>query len=582
MTRARAGAGALAELGVFVGWALLLIWPVSAHLATRTVGSGDARHWLWVGWRIARLVGDGKVPTRIPDILWPYGANLLVADGALPSAVAGFWNLLVSPVLAFNLAVVSALVMNGLAARYLASIFTQRRVVMILAGLAFAGAPALTIRLEGHYNLLFAFPAPLLLALALRVARGEMRVPPIRMGLLLALAYVSSGYYFFFGAITVAVVLVLGSSPWKDRGRDVLRFALAGLVALVVLAPFLVPKFQLERRERAAGARTLSSGAESFSADVLSAVVPPFGGRLSISALDDLHVRLGGNTLELTSFPGVLGLAGIAGAAVLATRVRRPLLGAAFALWLLSLGPTPHILGEAPLEKVAWLPMAGLLQLPGMAGVRAPNRASFTLAAVAAACFALTLAWGFERLRPAGRVAVVVAAATLLVAGARTPVGWSQEQLGAPVERALEKINRTAAEDDAFIHLPTDCLGNAFEITLQIEHRRPVVGCQGFDAAIPWETGLPAYFDSLAWANLRCSPPTIGSRAVDLPAGFDGKPSPDAVQALPQELPVRFVIFNRVNECPERGQEVLAALQQGANQIADDGQYIVFDLEPDR
>ena len=568
----------LGELLAFVAWSVLLIVPVGADLRDRAVGGGDARHWLWQGWRLAELVKGGDLPTRIPDVLWPYGMNLLVADGALPSAVGLMWNLVFPPTLAFNLAVISALVANAVAARYLASLFTTRRVVTILCGLAFAAAPALSLRLEGHYNLLFAFPAPLLVALAVRVVRGETAVPPLALGLLLALAYVSSGYYFFFGATTVGIAVVVADGSWRARGASVLRLATAALIAVVVLLPFLVPKLVLERKERAAGARAISSGAESFSADVASVFVPPPGQLVEIESVVETHGELGPNALELTTTPGILPLLGIAGVIVLRSNVRRSLLAAALWLWMLSLGPTAHVFGRSPLAGASWLPMAVLLELPGMAGVRAPNRASFTFAAVAVACMAMALGWLMERLRPGARAFVVVVCLAVLIAGVRVPIGWSEDQSGPEVIAALERIRQTSSPTDAFLHLPNDCLPHALQIDLQIVHRRPVVGCHGFDAATPWKTGLPSYFESMGWATMRCNPGAIGSRPVALPSDFDATPTPRGLDALERELDVRYVIFDRAHECPGRAEAILAVLAASARTLGDDGRLVVFDL----
>ena len=559
-----------------VAWAVLLIVPVGADPFHRTVGGGDARHWLWVGWRLAELVKDGHLPTHIPDVLWPHGMDLLVADGALPSAVGLAWNLVAPPTLAFNLAVLTALVANAAAARYLASMFTSRRAVSVVCGLAFAAAPALSLRLEGHYNLLFAFPAPLLIALAIRVVRGETAVPPLSLGLLLAITYVSSGYYFFFGATAFAVAVLVARGSWSARLATLTRLGTAALITLVVLSPFLVPKLLLERRERAAGATPNSATADYFSADVASVFVQPDGQLLDVEPLQGPFV---GNLLEGTTTPGVLPLLGVAAVVVLRSNVRRSLLAAACALWLLSLGSTAHVWGKSPLEGVTWLPMGFLLELPGMAGVRAPNRASFTLAAVAVACMAMSLAWLMERLQPAGRAVTLIVCLAVLVAGVRIPIGWSQDETGPQVVDALEAIRESSRSTDAFVHLPNDCLRTALQIDLQIVHRRPVVGCQGFDASIPWKTGLKNYFASTGWAAMRCGPAIIGFRPVTLPRDFDPAPSADAVERMRRELDVRYVIFDRASECPGRAEEILGVLSASARQLGDDGRLIVFDLE---
>lgn len=566
------------EVLIVVAFATGLIIPVTADPTSRAVGGGDARYWLWQGWRLAELVRDGRSPFFVPDVIWPYGSNLLIADGALPSLVGMAWNFVLSPVAAYNAAVVTALATSALAARHLATLFTSRRVVALVTGLAFAAAPAITIRLEGHYNLLFAFPVPLLLAVAIRTVRGEEELPWIKLGALLAIAYVSSGYYFFFGAMAVGVAVLVADQTWRRRASTVVRLGGAAIVAVVLLSPFLVPKLQLERRERAAGAMRISDGAAFFSADLLSAVLPAPGQVVQVEPLADRHDELGGNRLELTSFPGILPLLGVAATVALRSRVRRPLLTAAAALWVASLGPTLHLSGHRPLGDTESLPMAVLLELPGMAGVRAPNRASFALAAVAAACLAYSLAWTYERLESRGRVALTVACLALLVTTVRAPVGYSEDIAGDDVDRALALMREDAEPGDAVIHLPNDCLGNASQIDLQIEHQLPVVGCQGFDAAIPWKTGLPDYFASDAWAAVRCNPGAIAARGVRLPEGVSAEPSPAAFDRLRRQLDVRFVIFDRLTECPGRGEQILAALLGSGATVGDDGRLVVVDL----
>lgn len=577
MPRSQRRLAAALEGMLYVAWTAVLLWPVTADPFGRAVGEGDARTWMWQSWALARVFKRGELPVEIDAAMAPYGLDILPADGALPTYVGMAWNLIASPMLANNLAVAMAVLTNALAGRYIGAQVSGRRWVRVLCALAFMTAPALTIRLDGHYNLLFAFPVGLLLAECVRVTVQRSRLRVGFTAVALALAYASSGYYFVFGAVAVVLVLVLRDVPVRDRIGSLVRFGTAGMLAVVLLLPLLGPKLALERRELAAGAARVSGGATEFSADVASAVLPAPGTALSVGPLADLHLELGPNRLENTSFPGLLGLAGIAGLLVLRSPLRRPLVGAAAGLWVLSLGPTARVLGESALPEQAVLPMAALLELPGMSGVRAPNRASFVLVAVAVACLAATLSFVAHRTSRAARVVVVVVALASLAASTRVGINWTDELTESEVRPALVEMREEADRGDAVIHLPDDCLNNANQIAMQIEHRLPVVGCHGFDAATPWRTGLPGYFSSAGWAALRCAPQAIASRPTPFPG--DLLPSPAAAAELQRELNVRYVVFEIDNDCPDRGQLIRAALVASGEVLVEGESFLVIDLE---
>src|SRR5690606_26504237 len=84
------------------------------------------------------------------------------------------------------------------------------------------------------------------------------------------------------------------------------------------------------------------------------------------------------------------------------------LLAAAGLLWLLGLGPGLHVAGRYPADpgaevgSTAWLPFRLLLEVPGLANLRAPYRSAYALAAVLAGAAALGLDGVRRHLAPAG------------------------------------------------------------------------------------------------------------------------------------------------------------------------------------
>ena len=187
--RPRISLGTIAEFTIYLGVALVIIWPVTTHLMTRIVGSGDAESYVWMNWRIGRMIASfDLLPTVIPDAMWPYGSNLLVSDGYLPVYIGALWSLVFPPVLAYNLAVLTGAMLNFWSARTLAQRLSARRSVWIVSAITFGTAPAIAIRYFGHYTFTFAFTVPLILALAIDTPRGRP-LPWIRLGLLFYVAY---------------------------------------------------------------------------------------------------------------------------------------------------------------------------------------------------------------------------------------------------------------------------------------------------------------------------------------------------------------------------------------------------------
>lgn len=577
----------LGELAAFVLGALVMIAPASAHLTTQYAGYEDSHYWFWMSWRTGQALRHGQSFWHFADVIWPYGLDIRAADGLLPTIVGGMWSAIVpNPVLAYNLAIVTALVSTGLAGRWLAARVTAERWIQLAVGLALMTATLTSVRVNMHYNLLFTFPAVVLVGRAIDVAAGG-RVRPVRDGLLLALAYVSSGYFLVYGAI--AVMMMVAFAPRSSHGprpasgsrtasahrtAHLGPTALAVLVAASVLSPLLIAKLRLEHDESRSGAKALSSESVDYSADAFSLLQPPpdtFALPGPVIARD----AYASYAQEATTFPGVILLAGLIGIVALPGRLRRPLLLTTFGLWLLSLGPRLSVNDMMPVDG-DWLPTSLLLHLPGMRGVRAPNRAAFLILPIAAVALAVCLERGRSLLAPHRR-RVIIAMAVMMLVGLRIPVSMAP---GSPASSEVRAAMRAWAASDAqgaVLILPDQCTFTLHNTRLQIDLRRPFVGCQGFSAALPFASGMPAYRASDAWASLRCLPPWLG-RTLFLPEFAGLRPNSDAVLGLREQLGVGLVVFDRQNNCDEIGDEVFAALSSVSTVIADDGRIVLFEL----
>jgi len=201
--------GAVVEGLVYGFVTFLILLPASADPLSTLAGSGDPWSMVWLHWRLADMIKSGNLlPWHIPDAIFPFGLDLRVSDSHLPVAIGTTWALVVPPLLAYNLALATGVVLNMLAARRLARLFITDRIPVIVVSLAFATAPALALRTFGHFTLAIAFTAPLLIAEGVEIARGDRGVNPLRIAGLLFLAYLSGIYWLVTGGLALGLIVL--------------------------------------------------------------------------------------------------------------------------------------------------------------------------------------------------------------------------------------------------------------------------------------------------------------------------------------------------------------------------------------
>jgi len=585
----------VAEWALYVMVALLLMWPVPLHFGSSVAGNGDVHYYLWLTWAVGQMIRHGHLALHIPNVIWPFGSDVRLLDGQVPTLIGGLWQAVVgSPYVAFNLALMTGTLLNIWAGRRLGKLFTDRRAVWIITALAFATAPAIATRMRAHFTLYFAFAVALLVEEAVKVARGDRPVKPVRLGLLLFLAYLCSIYYLVFGAMAFFLIVALsGRTQVSSFPKAVARMAAGAALALVLLLPFLLPRLQLERTNREHGANTVLLRNTFLSEpDVLSIVTQPKHAWLQLPGQAFLRRNFrdqGG--AETDAFPGyLLLLGGIGGLALLRLPLRRSLLATTLILWMFALGTSPKLDGKfafvtASGQPVAYMPYAALMHLPGMGSLRTPVRVSFTIAAVLAVPFALSLEWLFARAKEAWqRWAVGGVAVALLVTNLLLPIGVTR-LFGSPgVHRGLEAVAARARPGDTMLTVPTDCRSDKllWSVDLQILHRTPLVGCQASLAAIPWQEALDVYGGSAALASLRCAPGFLGPFTVPF-TRQDAFRRADLGQ-LRKQLGVRFILVARwALRAPACGwlAPAVAKLQR-FDVLGADKDWMVIDTRPRR
>lgn len=581
---------AAAEWAIHVAVALLLMWPVTLHLSRTFIGWRDANYYMWLAWRTGELIGSGDIfSLRIPDVVYPYGVDFLLLDGHLPALIGGLWNLVAGPFLAYNLAMATATLLNIWAGRRLGKLFSDSRIVWALCGLGFALAPAIALRMPVHFTMYFAFPSALLLDNAVHVVRGDRPLRPVAVGALLFVAYLCSIYQLVFGGLAYILVVLIGLGWGRALARSLGRLALAGAVGVLLMLPFLIPRLDYERSERAAGGEpVLLRDSFRASADGLSLFAQPAYATFDLPGSARLRDNFrDANVHESTIFPGWLLLAGVAGVMLLRSPLRRALVTAFFTLWLLTMGTSLKLDGDflfttqqgAP---VPWLPYTSLLEFPGLGSLRAANRAGYALAAVCALALALVLGALWSRCpRVWQRALLVGGCVTLLLTSLIVPLPESTLNVAPPARAALDEIAERAGPGDSVLQIPADCDGETLRtVTLQIVHRAPMIGCQASPSAIPFYSSLDRYTNSQALARARCVPGRIG-RHAGLPFTSNGLERGD-VEALHEELGVRFIIVNKVTLEARRTCAKLVAsipLLNRYEKLGEDESWIIYDTQ---
>jgi hypothetical protein len=578
--------GTAAEVVAYIVAIALVLWPAVRHGNTRMVGaSDDARYYTWLGWSFGELIGDGNlIPLRIDDVISPFGLELRLLDGYLPIYVSGLFNLVTSPVLAYNLTFVTGGVLNLLAARSLGRRVSPHRIVRVVCAVAFLTAPPIALGVQlGLLPLFWAFTLPLLVADALDVGTGARGVRPLRLAVLLVLAFLCSVYFLVFGGL--AYGMIVGFAAWRERSwRIPANAALAVVAAFVVVLPFVVTRLRFEDAERQQGGTTqLLADSNLYSADALSIVAQPTRSTFlaprptvvdrSLSRLPDPR-----HALEATSFPGLALLVGFGVFLASPDRRRAPLAIAAIVTWILGLGPSLKVGGEFLWQHhagapVSWLPYRLLLAIPGFGALRAPDRTAYALVAILAGGAAIAL----HRFVARGRNTVVVGliATAMLATNLLLPLPTVAVPTTKASERAMRAIAERTADGDTVLSVPFDC--DPTFSSYQVLHRAPVLGCAGSFAANPWRSKMAAYTRSEPLSKLRCDAAQYGRIPTsDAPAArFDERDVAD----LRREFGARFVIVDRARlglDCARVAQALTVI--EGHRSLGKDARFEVFDL----
>ena len=463
----------LAVAGLYFAVTCFVTWPTIQDLGATlpfSVRRFDGYGALWFGEHAWRFV-QGEVPAfRAPEVAWPLGLDLRLADSFLFGLLYLPFRALLPPVEAFNAFTLAAIASTALSGWWLA-----RRVLGVGALAATAagfvvGFTSLvhSFRLEGEAYLLAGGFLPLFAGFLLRTAwYGRTWDGVACCALLAALAW-STGYFGINGALVGGVLGALALALGHSRssvafGARVRAAAIAVLTALLFLVPLVL---------------LLRSGG---GADAIASRFPEGEDPLRNVAQDS--VTLSG---LLVPFPGsaplrqdrifYIGLAGLvvsAAALVLrGPRVVAPWVGLLVVALTLALGPYLR-LGDAdvggPVMPYAWVASVA----PQILAYRMPARLLSVVALALAGLTALALE-GMRRdgLGKGWRVAIC----GLLAIDGVWFTGAALDSVGAPA-RVPEAYQAARAPGAIFDFFGTDRLLLRYSgrsVFYQVSHGRPV------------------------------------------------------------------------------------------------------------
>jgi hypothetical protein len=166
-------------LGVWAGATSWWLWPILSSLthAIPGRGPGDNLTFVWNIWWMRQAVQHSTYAFfRSPLIFYPEGVNLtLHTHTALPALLAALAAPTADLLATQNILIATNLLLNGVAAYALAFYLTRHVGGALLAAIVFGWSPYLAGHVQGHFNLVAAWPLPVVTLLTLHALSSGAR-----------------------------------------------------------------------------------------------------------------------------------------------------------------------------------------------------------------------------------------------------------------------------------------------------------------------------------------------------------------------------------------------------------------------
>jgi hypothetical protein len=233
----------------YLGLSIALTWPLVPSLGSR-VPMGDHDLWqnYWNAWWWERALSRGESPFRTDLIFHPTGASLgwhthspANVLAMLPVAKAAEAVGLDGPAAAVSAATFAGFFLAALGAFLLAREVVGRSGPAFLAGIAFAFLPQHVEQSLEHVNLASYWAMPFAVLYLLRAAAGSGPRAWIPAGLFLGLNALLTWHNAVLVLLIAAAVAAAGISRAPKKAAGVAGTALAGILAIAMMLPFLWP-----------------------------------------------------------------------------------------------------------------------------------------------------------------------------------------------------------------------------------------------------------------------------------------------------------------------------------------------------
>lgn len=307
--------------------AVAMTWPLASVINTKIawdLGDPALNCWImmWTGGQLLRfLKGDISALADFwnGNIFYPEKLTIAYSEHLTPQMlqILPIYAATGNMVLCYNLLFLSSIVLSGLSMYLLVRELTQHPVAAFVAGVAFAWSPYHVDQFP-HLQVISTQWMPLAFY-GLRRYFVDGKVRALAGGMVAVVVQVlSCGYYLFFFTPFVAayVVYEMASRKLWRNGRTWRQLIIASLLALLAIAPFILPYMRV-REMNGMGVRSLNE-VSAFSADTWGL----FMSSENIALLGQSLVTR--TKAEGNGFPGfTILLLGIAGIAVTIARARR-------------------------------------------------------------------------------------------------------------------------------------------------------------------------------------------------------------------------------------------------------------------
>ena len=470
----------LIALAVGAALASILSYPTIVHPGSvARIDTDDGKFSVWnVAW-VAHALIDGRDRVFDANIFYPHKGTLAYSEANLVAGVLAtpVYAITGNPLAAHNVVVFTILVLAFVCMWALVRRLTGSWTAAIVAATAFAFAPYVASK-TAHIQLLMVWVFPLVALAFHRFADSPGLARGAVLGVTLAVAALSCGYYGIFAGLTIGLAAVWFAIGQASQRRYWLGLGAALLVAGALVAPVLRPYLAI--RAEAGAARVVNlDEAREYSANLRAYLSSP--SRVHEWVTERWLTRLGPAREGL--FPGVIvsvfALFGIWITARSATTSN----------WRKSDSPERSVSFYAVLALLAfWAslgPAAGLYtwlaeSTPFMSLLRAPAR----LGAVVIFALAVLAGFGLAR-RLSGRRAWLAAALTAAVVVEVAAVPWDLHEPDPLPEavRRLATLPRGGVVEFHFPYRQTDLFRHARYMFDSMWHWQPLIN--GYSDFIP-------------------------------------------------------------------------------------------------